>query len=271
MKNKRKMYVVLSTYMGAVLFVCWSIIGFTQTNIENSDLSFKGKSNKERYVLGEPITVEFTFINESTAPLKVSEQGVETGGLKIFIARGKGAEYQEYFVSSWGRRRGYEIALEPNQSHALKPATILWNGKPDVSHLNENAGKQVLAGKITTEYAFPEPGVYFIKGRSYFGENATPIESDPIKVIIEEPKDDDLEVWKKIKRNAQLAILMQRGEFSTSDENKKQELIAAVEEIVILHPTSTYSSYLKTNLEKYKADELRRKQSMEKAKVKSDN
>ena len=64
---------------------------------------------------------------------------------------------------------------------------ILWNGKPQVSHLNEDAAKRLLKGKITTEYALPEPGVYFIKAHCLVRENATAIQSEPAQSVINEP------------------------------------------------------------------------------------
>jgi hypothetical protein len=115
-----------------------------------------------------------------------------------------------------------------------------------------------LTGFITTDYAFPEPGEYFIKGISYIGENSTPIESKPIKVIIKAPTGDDLEVWNKIKGNKQIAVLMQRGEITVEKETERQKFATQAEQISEQFPNSVYSSYLKSKLEKYKVDEIRR-------------
>ena len=248
----------MSVFAALTLCVSWSIIGFTQTKTENTNLSFKGKANKETFVLGEPVTVEFEFTNTGENPVLIGAQGVEVGSLKIFIARSQDGEYKEYFGSGWGRKQGKEILLGPKQSHKYKEATILWNGKPNVSHLNEDAARRVLAGKITTEYAFPDAGVYFIKGLSYFGENATPIESEPLKVVIKEPVGDDLEVWNQIKGNREISYLIQKGAFDTEKEAEKEQLTKQIEQIIVQYPNSVYSSYLKANLEKYKADEVKR-------------
>jgi len=258
MKNKKIIYIVMSVFIALLLCVSWTIVGLTQTKTESADVSFKGKANKETFVLGEPITVEFEFINVGENPVVVGSGGVEVGGLKIFIAN-KNGEYKRYFASGWGRKQGQKITLEPSQSLKYKGATILWNGKPNVSHLNEDAAKRILAGEITTEYALPEPGVYFIKGLSYIGENATPIESEPIKIVVNQPVGDDLEVWNQIKGNKEIAYLMQKGGFDTGKEAEKERLTNQVEQIIVQYPNSIYSSYFKPNLEKYKADEIRRK------------
>lgn len=256
MKNKKSIYMATATFAALLLIVPWTINGLTQTR--TADLSLKGKTEKESIILGEPVSVEFEFANGGDSSVKVAGSGVESGGLKIFIAQQQNGEYKEYFIGDWGRKRGKYISLEPNQSIKYKGARILWNGKPDVSHLNERAAKDRLKGKITTEYALPEPGVYFIKGLSYFGENATPIESAPIKIVISEPVGDDLEVWNQIKGNREIAMLMQKGGFSTGEEMEKQQLTNQVEQIIEKYPNSIYSGYLKPNLEEYKAKEVKR-------------
>lgn len=247
-------YLVLS--ISAALFL--SILGVTEgmTKDENQDLSFAAKTNKEIFTLGEPVRVEFVLTNEGATPVKVPEQGVESGSLKIYIAN-QDREYKEYFASGWGREMGNAVTLEPGKSHSYY-ATILWNGKPNVSHLNENAAKQVLAGKITTEYALPTPGVYFIKGVSSISSNENEAGFKPVKVVFNDPTGIELEVWNQIKGNQEIALLMQTGGFNTDKAEIKQQLIEQVEQILLQHPNSVYSSYLRPNLEKYKADEARR-------------
>lgn len=270
MKNKKPMYIVTSISIALMLCVSWSIIGFTQTKTANADLLFKGKANQETFILGEPITVEFEFTNIGENPVAVIGGGVEVGSLKIFIAN-KDGEYNEYVSGDWGRMQGQKITLKPSQSLKYSGATILWNGKPNVSHLNEDTAREVLKGKITTEYALPEPGSYFIKGVSTFGETATPIESEPIKIVINEPVGDDLEVWNQIKGNKEIAYLMQKGAFNTGNEAKKEQLSNQVEQIFVQYPNSVYASYLKPNLEKYKARQKVLKESLQRAIIKPNN
>ncbi|MGH9820086.1 MAG: hypothetical protein ACRD43_07930, partial [Pyrinomonadaceae bacterium] len=150
------------------------------------------------------------------------------------------------------------VTLQPGQSLKYSETTILWNGVPNVSHLNETAAKSVLAGKITTQYAFPDPGTYYIKGVSYIGDEGKTMESDPIKITIKEPVGDDLAVWNEIKGNKEIAFLMEDGSFDTGKDEEKQQLTDQVEQTFTKYPQSIYSGYLKTNLEKYKAHETQR-------------
>jgi len=64
---------------------------------------------------------------------------------------------------------------------------------------------------------------------------------------------------------------MQNDGFNTGKEEEKQQLIEKVEQIVGRYPDSIYSKYLKPNLEKYKADELRRKEFFQKVMKKPKN
>jgi hypothetical protein len=257
MKSKKINHIALSVLTALLLCVSWSVVGFTNSQTETQGLSFKAKVGKESYVLGEPIQVEFVFSNEGSTPLAIFGGGVETGALKVFIASSQDGEYKEYFASGWGRKHGVEISIEPKQSYKYQ-ATILWNGKPNVSHLNENAAREVLKGKITTEYALPAPGVYFIKGVSYVSENAKKIESEPAQIVINEPVGDDLKVWNRIKGNREIAQLLQKDSFDTGKDEEKIKLIEEVEEIIQKHPNSLYSDYLKPSLEKSKIHEKKR-------------
>lgn len=257
MKNKKITSVAISISIALLFHVSWTMVGFMQIKTESANLSFKGKINKETFTLGEPISVEFEISNEGETSIGVHTGGVETGFLKVFIASQDG-EYKEYFGYGWGLKMGRISNLDSKESRKYKVATILWQGKPDISGLNEQAAKEKLKGKIITEYALPEPGVYFIKGISYVGENATPIETQPIQIVINEPVGDDLKVWNQIKSNREIALLMQTGEFDTGKDGEKAKLVKEVEQILEKYPNSTYSSYLNSNLEKFKTKEARR-------------
>ena len=142
--------------------------------------------------------------------------------------------------------------------------------RKDAKHAKE-AARRVLEGKITTEYALPVAGVYFIKGVSSISSDGDGGSFKPIKVVVNEPEGIDLEVWKQIKGNREIAYLLQKGTFDTEEEAKKEELSNQVEQIFTQFPNSVYSIYLKPNLEKYKAHQIVLKESMERAVVKPKN
>lgn len=254
MKSKKVNYIGLGIFMALLLCVPMSVVRITKSQTEKQDLTFKTKTDKETYALGEPVKVEFEFFNQGRTPAIISSRGVETGALKVFIANSQDGEYKEYFASGWGRKHGLEINLQPKQSHKYQ-ASVLWNGKPNVSHLNESAAKEFLKGKITTEYALAEPGVYFVKGVTFVGKGRVEVESEPAQIVINEPVGDDLKVWNRIKGNREIAYLLQKDSFDTDKDEEKTKLIREVEQIVQTYPNSVYSGYLKPSLEKFKAKE----------------
>ncbi|MEP6849543.1 MAG: hypothetical protein ABI999_11855 [Acidobacteriota bacterium] len=264
MITRKKSYLIVFVFVVLAIGTL-GVIGISSRPVTTRDLSFAVRTDKEAFTLGEPIQIEWVLTNNGTEAIRVPAQGVESGSLKIYIA-GEDGEYKEYFGSGWGRKRGTAVTLEPGKSQSYF-ATILWNGKPDVSHLNETAAIQVLAGKITTEYALPKPGVYFIKGVSSISQGNSEYGFKPTRIVVNQPTGDDLEVWNQIKGNGEIALLMQDGTFYTDKDETKRQLTDQVEQIATRYPQSIYSSYLKTNLEKYKAHEAQRNEFYKSMKV----
>lgn len=234
---------------------------------EKEKIALRLKANKNNISLGEPIQLEFEFFNESTTSVRIPTGGVMAGNIEIFIAE-KGENYRKYFRSDWGRLDGEVtmVKLEPNQKHKIDNtnATILWNGKPNYSHLNPEAARRADAQdkRILTDYAFPNAGIYLVKVVScLFDETnrcSIPVESKPVEIKVAEPTGDDLEVWNQIKGNRAIAMLIQRGSFYKEKEAEKEQVINQVEQVVQSYPNSVYSSYLKPNLEKYRENEAKR-------------
>ncbi|MEP6849544.1 MAG: hypothetical protein ABI999_11860 [Acidobacteriota bacterium] len=248
--------------------ISWSVVASTGGySIGEEGLLLQGSSNKASFILGEPVEMYFELNNGSKVSVKVPSGGVEVGSLKVLIAHGDELDFNEYFTSDWGRKVGHWINLEPGAKHSFSKFTILWNGLPNVSHLNEQAAKTALAGKVTTEYAFQEPGIFFVKGISFFGEDSKPIESKPVRIEIKAPEGEDLEVWNAIKGNKKIAYLMQYSAFGADRDEEKQQLTDQVEQIIAKYPQSIYSGYLKTNLEKFKANEAQRNEFYKNMKV----
>ncbi len=82
------------------------------------------------------------------------------------------------------------------------------------------------------------------------------------------PPNTDTIIPPSAKGNKEIAYLMQKGGFDTGKEAEKERLTNQVEQIIVQYPNSIYSSYFKPNLEKYKADEIRRKDNIERSKIK---
>src|SRR5687767_5189396 len=92
----------------AFVFVLTASIGFglaQGSSRENGGVSFKGKADRGSILVGEPVRLEFEFVNEGTSAVRIPRSGVDTGALKIFVAR-KGEAFEEYYGPGWGGGAG---------------------------------------------------------------------------------------------------------------------------------------------------------------------
>jgi hypothetical protein len=219
---------------------------------EAAKLELRGTTPKTTYLIGEPVTIRFSLINTGGATLKIPSGGVEVGSLKIAIA-GPGNElFKEYRQSSWGRLRGRSVDLKPGETYSYPEVTLLWNGKADLSHLSDDWIRRISVEIVTTEYAFQEPGVYVVKGTSFYGETMQKIDAEPILLQISEPKGDDLKVWNEISGNKDIAHLIQYGDFDATDWPQRHELVTKIERVCASYPESLYCTYLNARLIKLK-------------------
>lgn len=238
-------------------------------NFSNGNLNIKITSSKDSYSIGELVHFSLQIANISNSEVFLKGIDVESHYAKIFISKNKTA-YQEYkspkpVIKSKGTfLRSGEIAQSTS--------TILYNIKPKTVGLSYDAAKEVSNGKILTDYAFPEAGEYYIKAVLYIPnkEGNKQIESEPVKITIEEPQGEDLEVWNKIKDSGDFAYFIQEGDmrilpYKPEERAKFQE---EVEDILNKYSNSFYASSLRQSLDKFRASEAKRLEFQEKMKAK---
>lgn len=276
--NRKKMatLVIVGSMTATLLTAMFASGSFLQLK----DVVLTIQSDKDNIYVGEAVSLKFEFRNQGPTAVRIPVDGVLGGNIEIYVGK-KGEPFRKYFRSDWGRldEEANFLNLEPGQKKVTdsSQAKLLWNGKPDYSHLNETAAR--LADKqdnrILTDYAFPAAGVYLVKATSCLFDElnrcSIPVESEPIQIKVNEPVGDDLQVWNQIKGNRQIALLMQGSGFDTRDETKKQELISEVDQILVEHPNSIYSNYLGPNLEQFKRNEAKRKEMLEKMLIRPKN
>lgn len=216
------------------------------------------KTDKTTYVLGEVVEVEFTTENSGKTPLSIYEPSVDVGSLKIFVANPNDG-FKEYTTFGWGRVMGRKKDIQPGQK-ITDTISILWNGHPNIDGWSELYAKPIRERRIMTDYAFPGPGVYFIKAAAYVVDANTPLETEPVQIVVNQPLGDDLSVWEQIKNNSEIAYLLQNGDLQEPREDQKAKLVNMLNALLARFPNSTYSESLRINLEKYKQAELRRKE-----------
>jgi len=256
----------VSVLIGVI--VSWSIVARAiSKSVAGPPLKVKVMSERDVYIIGETVKLAFELVNEGSEPITLlSRPDVMTGYLKVWIAF-DGREFNQYSNSSWGLFEGSGVKIQPGGS-IKSEATILWNNKPQISRLGE--------GNILTDYAFPEAGVYQMKAVAAIRDRSSPgtlikIESEPIQIRVTQPVGDDLKVWNRIKDNGAVAYFLQQGDTLTFRDLQAQKTIKEVEQLSEEYPDSYLAKRMRQTLEKFRLEDAKRKDKLEKAKVKPAN
>lgn len=250
MKMKKILFAFIS--LAVVGFIFWIIGNDIVRSSENGrDLILKVSSDKETYILGEIINLEFEVKdkNNKTFTLR-SIPTVEVGYMHVWIASAD-RNFKEYEGPKWGLSDGNKL---PETASSFKSqATILFNRKPAQQY------SSFPKTQIETTYAIPEPGVYFIKATAtIYNEEVKSdndkivIESEPIRIVINNPAGEDAEVWNLIKDNVEFAFFMHKGSFISDKFEEREKLVKEVERITAKYPTSILAIQMKQNIAKYR-------------------
>lgn len=267
---------ILLSFIGISIITTLIVIWVSNVNAnkpvkDNPVLTLKVTSDKQTYVQGEPVKLTFEVLNETDKPISLSYRpDVTSGYLKVWIAF-DGQRFNQYNNTSWGLSESGGSLIQPGKSFKSE-AEILWNNKPDTSRLNINSIKNSREGAILNHYAFPNVGSYLIKVILTMPDDAgTKIESEPIQIFVNEPVGDDLKVWNLIKDRGDIAYFIQQEEVPSLKEAEKEKLLREVEQIASDHPNSLLTARIKQGVEKFRMEEKKRKDRLEKARVKPKN
>jgi hypothetical protein len=209
------------------------------------------QSEKQQFILGEPVALLFRITNQSSSRIEVpGAVDVLGGGVRVQIAFENGP-YREYRGPMWGavNRRGSQ-PLDSAKSIETA-ATVLHNRGPKRGDLNEERWKIVTEREIDSEIAFPKPGRYRLKA-ILFGK----IESAPLEIRVGEPQTvDDIEVWKVISSQPEYVLFMQSGDLlkGTLTDRENKEFVDALEKFINYYATSTYTPHFRAAIAKYRA------------------
>ena len=219
----------------------------------NPDLILKVGADKESFILGEEINLQFEIKDKNNKTFTIrSVPTVKDGDIRVCIAS-TDRNFKEYKGARWGFSEGGKTQKKGKSFKSQ--AEILWNGKPPDSQ----KGESFTRNRIYTDYAIMEAGIYFIKATAtLFEEDAKSendritIESEPIQIVVNEPIGADLEVWKRIKDNGNIGCFMQNGIFGDAKPEESQKLLKEVEEIISKYPDSLLVTQLKRGMEEYR-------------------
>jgi hypothetical protein len=275
MKNKIWTLVAIIIGFSIILLTIRTVRSVAANDSANLEMSVIVQ--KQTFKIGEVINLNVQLNNKGREKVSLLNTfNVGAGYLHIYISKQQN-QFGKYSNPKWGIDDTFRgnIVLNPNES-ANEAISICWNNKPVTSDsLSPAINKKMMEGKILTDYAFSEPGIYYVKATYLINlmSQLKPIliESESIKITIEEPKGEDLEVWNKIKDNGNFAYFIQEGDMliPSYKPEERAKFQAEVEQILTDYPNSFYAASLSQSLAKFKASEAKRCELMEKMKPNS--
>lgn len=249
----------------ALVFLYLASFGSAQlTTASPGPLTLKVRSEKQSYLLGEPVELSFALTNVDDKDIPFGCFGIGTGDIQLFVSKDK-KEFLEY-DAGWGTVDAIcNNLLKPGDKLEISHVKILWNRKiKESDQISPDVIRHARQGKIVNDYAFSESGNYYLQAR-IFTDGITKLESDPIKITISKPTGDDLQVWNRIKDRGDMAFFIQNAHMQVPDykPEERAKFLQDVEWIMIDHPNSFYAGLLKQSLDTMKAADLKREEFMQ--------
>lgn len=248
MKNKN--ILIITSGVFCLLALVNLGFGYLRDGSKN-DIGIVVHSLKDTYLLGEPIQLQID-VNNLTGKELVLVNSLDPvyGSLKLYVSsEDKSVDYQ-YMSPKSG-------ILDTSGFTKIGPRE------------KQSKSIQILA-RLTSydqaEYFFERAGTYYLHAsyQIHLVGEPKPIEikSEPIRIIIDEPRGDDLVVWNLVKDSGNFAYFIQEGEILIPSwkSGERAKLQQKVEQIVNRYPNSFYAESLRQSLVKYRANEARRQE-----------
>lgn len=233
-----------------------------QLGPQTRDIKVNLSPSKASLVQGEVMVLNAEITNNGDADVALAGVSAESGYLKLFVA-GEDQKFREYSKPRVGVKAS-GTTIKPGQT-IKSQATLLWNASPAKRFVNPKEFEQ---SHIMTDLVFPEPGIYFVKAVLGVPRVDGPLtfESEPIQVVINEATGDDRPVWEKIKTNPDIAYFIQQESPLTANPDERAKLLDEVEQIAGNSQNSYLARQAKQSLERFRENEVKRKEWMEKLK-----
>lgn len=260
----KKKFLVATVISISLLLLLSQHVSMTRARSQ-AKLELRLSSPRSIIKVGEVAFFNVEAVNIGEQKLSFSDTFNEGSGYLHVLVSQDGKSFRQYDHSAWGLDDTFRknIDLEPGEK-IIRTLSLLWNKRPNSpSSIADDVIKRASEGKILTDYAFPEPGDYYVKVAYSVNltthEKPVLLESKPIKMTIEEPIGENLVVWNKIKDNGDFAYFIQEGNIRIPSykSEEREKFLQEVNQILVDHPSSFYTLSLRQSLEKFRASEAR--------------
>ncbi len=209
-----------------------------------SGLTTQLSSEKDVYMLGEPVTLSLRIQNRTSAPVVIyGTIDVRFGFVSLEVAA-KGGGYRQYRGGGIETSDGYfgPSSMEPGKKFSTS-FTVLFN----VASTDPD--------ELPGCYIFSKPGRYFLRVRL---SNIIPDEiiyTESIRVKVVAPKGTDAAVWKLLQTKDAAYFLHTGRPRSYNDISILKEF----EQIIARYPNSAYAPYMQRSLNIFRTGMKKRK------------
>jgi hypothetical protein len=181
---------------------------------------------KAEILIGEPLFVDVTFTNIGTADVTLSRS--PDIGWALISKNGK--DFEPFYDGMRGLGRITPRVLKPNEA-ATSSFTVCYRLRYDDK-------------KEGGEFAFAEPGDYFVKG-GYSDNLGLQAFTEQVKISVKQPVGEDLQAWSELRDFDAYGHLMQ-----LPMSGHGQEALDKLAAIARKYPKSVYSAHILTAFSK---------------------
>ncbi|MBW3600962.1 MAG: hypothetical protein KY475_27315 [Planctomycetes bacterium] len=194
-----------------------------------TDVRVQIASPKEVYQLGEPVRLNVTVTTTQRTPIRFIE---------VF-----NHEIEVYLSDNGERFRRWRSGLYPVLDVERKTETLT-GGQPSDYNV-----RVLYDAQRESRLAFEKPGRYWLRAEFPLAENEPPyhksnVDSNTIRIRIQEPQGEDAEVWRRIREDESFLVLLQTG-----SSHKDTVLEAAA--LLKSRPDTAYDSAIRRALKQY--------------------
>jgi len=257
MKNKKFLINVITV----ICLMITATLGLNSVtkSYANNEVEIVTTLSKQSYTLGEPISLLLEVKNSTDKEaVFINSFDPVYGSLKLYIFNDNRSINYEYTNPKYG-------VLETGGFIKLKANDKVSNSIKVLARLKSYD---------QADYFFNEEGDYNVQV-SYLVQligQTKPIEikSNTVKFTVKKPQGEDLEVWNKIKGNSNFGYFIQEGDFLIPSYRleERSKLQSEIESIIYQYPNSFYAQPLRQSLDKFKANEAKRQELVERIKPK---